>query len=149
MTDTYALRLFPSDFGVVNSGNGEQLSEIVLAAASTTVELIWYYDDVLTLGHSPFAARSESPRFIGDSLTLARAAQQVGQFESGVFAAVLASVSSPRFRVGGLWTEDELDADLGEALIEIRAFDFSYWDIISRNAELIEAIKEICSRTSR
>lgn len=58
------------------------------------------------------------------------------QFESGVFVGVPSLVSSPSFRAGGLWTEDYDEADLGDAALELRAFDTSYWLIAALEAGL-------------
>jgi hypothetical protein len=59
---------------------------------------------------------------VGDTQALIRAALNVEQFESGVFVGVRHSLEQPAFRTGGLWTEDEDAADLGDAIVEVRAF---------------------------
>ncbi len=46
-----------------------------------------------------------------------------------VFVGVSPTTTEPRFRAGGLWTGDSETADLGDALIELRAFDTSYWSV--------------------
>jgi hypothetical protein len=57
---------------------------------------------------------------------LVRIAGAVEQYESGVFTGVPDGAVNPEFRAGGLWTEDEEAADLGDAIVELRAFDTTY-----------------------
>jgi hypothetical protein len=80
------------------------------------------------------------PELIGDTKVLASAAQTVAQFESGVFAGVSSRCLNPRFRSGGLWTEDEEAADLGDVLVELRAFDATYISVATNDVELAERI---------
>lgn len=71
-----------------------------------------------------------------------QSARQVEQFSSGVFVGVPPAIERPTFRDGGLWTEDEEAADLGDAAIELRAFDTSYWSVAAAEPDLIDAIRE-------
>ena len=48
------------------------------------------------------------------------------QFESGVLSGVPRTVGRPVFRAGGVWTEDEEASDLGDSVVEIRAFDTTF-----------------------
>ena len=60
------------------------------------------------------------------------------QFVSGVFAGVPRGIETPRFRPGGLWTEDEDTADLYDSVVEVRAFDTCYFLITSNDEALRE-----------
>lgn len=75
------------------------------------------------------------------------AAQRVDQFESGVFAGVPSVIAQPVFRAGGLWTEDEEAADLGDAAVEVRAFDTSYWSIATADPDLAQILRERIEHT--
>lgn len=65
----------------------------------------------------------------------------VADAETGVFAGVPSSIAQPAFRAGGLWTEDEEAADLGDAVVELRAFDTSFWSIATAAPELATSIR--------
>jgi hypothetical protein len=47
-----------------------------------------------------------------------------------------------RFRPGGLWTEDEEDADLCDALVEVRAFDTTYVSVATNDDAVADRIAE-------
>ncbi|MFO0591156.1 MAG: hypothetical protein U0441_26660 [Polyangiaceae bacterium] len=71
---------------------------------------------------------------------LAHAVAEVEQFESGVFVGVPGELNDPAFRSGGLWTEDEDAADLGDAVVEVRAFDWTYWSVATNNADILSSV---------
>jgi hypothetical protein len=66
----------------------------------------------------------------------------VTQFESGVFVGVPSECLNPRFRTGGLWTEDEEDADLCDAFVEVRAFDTTYVSVATNDDAVAARIAE-------
>lgn len=103
--------------------------------------LCWYAADVQAIGPSPTNGRAPHPVCVGDTGTLTIVARQVVQFESGVFAGVNSRIARPRFREGGLWTDDEELADLGDSLIEYRAFDTSYWLVATAEVTLADRIR--------
>jgi len=72
-----------------------------------------------------------TPATIGDSADAVGKVAAVDQFESGVFMGVRPSRTPPQFRDGGVWTEDEEMADLGDAIVEVRAFDTTYVSVAS------------------
>lgn len=120
---------------------GSQLSEILRIIDRVTVGLDWYVADVQTLeSQFPQYARP-APVKVGDTITLRKLVETVSQFEGGVFAGVPADIAEPAFRDGGLWTEDEEFADIGDAIVEVRAFDTSYISVASRNLDLLEAME--------
>lgn len=121
---------------------GAHLAMIIAEIGLERPDLNWYVADVQVIGQ-PFVPCDQDPRLVGGSAELARLAGDVIQFESGVFAGVPHNVRSPTFRTGGLWTEDPDSADLGDALVEIRAFDTSYIVVITSD-EAIARCAERC-----
>jgi hypothetical protein len=136
------LHLVPAVFGSETSCLGHQLIELLRVIERLYPDLKWYVADVQTIGPSLTTRREPVPSFVGDTKTLIHAARKVEQFESGVFVGVPNSLERPVFRAGGLWTEDEEDADLGDALVEVRAFDTSYWSVATANPDVVRDILE-------
>jgi len=143
------VRLDPADFRSETCCVGEQLVELLRVIQALRPGLKWYVADVQTIGPSPVPRREPVPILIGDTGALIQAAQRVDQFESGVFAGVPSSIGQAGFRSGGLWTEDEEAADLGDAVVEVRAFDTSYWSVATADSVLarniLERIGERCN----
>lgn len=106
---------------------GRQVALTIRTVAKALPDLVWYASDVLAPG-APFWTRFQgsTPTQVGLSDEAAREAEEVPQFESGVFVGVPDRVIDPQFRIGGVWTEDGDDADLGDGVVEIRAFDTDY-----------------------
>src|SRR4051812_35084544 len=110
------IRLGPQVFHTVTACLGWQLTEVLRAIAEVRTDLLWHVADVQAVGPSPTHHREPSPSAIGDTVALIQAVANVSQFESGVFVGVPSQVVRPTFRPGGLWTEDDEDADLGDAI---------------------------------
>jgi hypothetical protein len=136
------IHLGPAAFGDTTACLGQQLIELLRAIEAVQPGLKWYGADVAAVGPSPMPLREPVPSLIGDTEALIQAARLVVQFESGVFVGVPDSLRAPAFRIGGLWTEDEDDADLGDAVVEVRAFDTSYWSIGTADAKLTAGIRD-------
>ena len=116
---------------------GDHIAAVVAEIEAARPGLRWYAADVQNIGKPFLPTRDPTPVAIGDSAALIRRAILVDQFESGVFVAVSPRVEGPRFRSGGLWTEDEEDADLGDALVEVRAFDTTYVSAASADDAIV------------
>lgn len=110
------VHLGPEAFGDTAACLGGQLTELLQFLGALQPNLTWHVADIECIGTFPVSRREPAPTSIGDTATLMQAALRVSQFESGVFAGVAESVERPAFRPGGLWTEDEEAADLGDAL---------------------------------
>ena len=136
------VHLGPGAFRSPLSCLGEQLVVLLRVIQKRHPDLKWYAADVETIGPSPVPGRAPTPILIGEVNTLILAAHRVDQFESGVFVGVPSAIEQPIFREGGLWTEDEDDADLGDATIEVRAFDTTYWSIATADPNLAASIRE-------
>lgn len=138
---TKVLRATPSAFSQDLACLGTQLVTLLELIEIGHPSLRWYLGDIQTIGPSPIHGRSPIPVLLGDTNTLVQAARNVEQFESGVFSGVPTTVSHPKFRDGGLFTEDEEAADLGDAIVELRAFDTTYWSIATTESDLSDAIQ--------
>lgn len=136
------IRLGPRSFQNEASGLGTQLVQLLATIHPIRPDLSWYAADVRVIGHFPVSRREALPNFVGNTVQLIGSAQRVEQFESAVFAGVPSSIHNPTFRAGGLWTEADEAADLGDAMAELRAFDTSYWFVATVEAELSRAIVE-------
>lgn len=128
MTPTWIGRFGSHEFAEPPTAcQGPQVAMLVRAVAEVAPGLTWYASDVLAPG-VPFWSqfRGATPGLVGLAADVAREAEVVPQFESGVLVGVPDRVTQPRFRDGGVWTEDEEGADLGNGVVEIRAFDTKY-----------------------
>jgi len=141
MKPTSVLRLDREAFGATAACLGWQLGGMLTVIGQTRRNLQWYAADVHAIGPWLFRGRSPEPARIGDHETTVRACEGVSQFASAVFAGVLPELEAPVFRAGGLWTEDEEGADLGDSLVEIRAFDATYWSVESTDLELMRNLE--------
>ncbi len=120
---------------------GAHIARVIEAISERQPALVWYAGDVSAVGGDAVWPATATPVRLGDGVELARIARTVDQFLSGVFAAFRDDDNlAPRFRDGGLWTEDPPDADLGSALVEVRAFDATYVEVISRDGDLLVAL---------
>lgn len=144
MKPSYILRLRAAEFGSTAACLGEQIAAVVMLVGRLRANLVWYLADVEGVGPA-LAERTSQPTLFGDSFRLATAAAAVSQFQRGVFVGVPKGIASPQFRNGGLWTEDDDDADLGDAVVEIRAFDTTYVLVATIAAEVAEAVTQAFS----
>ena len=132
---THFFRLDADAFDVQCCCTGDQVATVVARIDEVLPGLQWYMADVEFIGAPPIP-RSPTPVLVGDAGDLARFAAPIAQFVSGVFVGVPAHITEPQFREGGLWTEDEETAELGDAMVEVRTFDFSYIFAASRDEAL-------------
>lgn len=125
---------------------GDQIAELVEQVDRLLPNLMWYMADLeYNGGHSiDRFSRDPIPTAIGNADALIEFSQKVNQFLSGVFAGVPKHTDTPRFRDGGLWSEDygEDAADLGDSVIEIRAFDTSWITVASHSEGIIESLRD-------
>jgi hypothetical protein len=142
--DRYAFR------NATTACRGSHVAAVITAINNARPGLVWYAADVRIIGPSFVPEREPTPTIVGDADLTVRAVRQVEQFESGVFVGVPSDCQTPRFRQGGLWTEDEEAADLGDAIVEVRAFDATYVSVASTDDEIRKSLKNsilICSKT--
>lgn len=142
------LHLHAADFGDTVACLGPQLCKVIQSASELLPAAHWYVADVQLTGARAEEWESRVPTRIADTAQMLARIAQIHQFESGVFAAVPSEIATPVFRGKELWTDDEDFADLGDAVIEIRAFDTSYISVSSADTRLIRRI-EIALLASR
>lgn len=107
----------------------------------------WYSADTVPSLQGLPRTNERFPIHVGSASELAELAGRVEQFERGVFAGALIE-STPSFREGGTYTEDPEDADLGDAVVEVRAFDTSYIEVLTlelATAESLASMMEVRS----
>jgi hypothetical protein len=140
---TCIVRLDARSFGDVPTVcQGMQIAAVVAAIAAAKRDLTWYAADVEVIGPPFVANRDSTPVRVGDAATVIEIAASLAQFESGVLAGVPVACANPEFRAGGLWTEDDESADLGDAVVEIRAFDTTYILICTNDDRVAEAMTQ-------
>lgn len=128
MLPSWIGRFDAHDFaGTLTVCQGWQIAQFIRAIAEVAPNLVWYASDVSAPGSLFWSRfRGTTPGKIGVSDDIALHVETIPQFESGVFVGVPTSITNPKFRDGGLWTEDDDDSDLGDTIVEIRTFDTSY-----------------------
>lgn len=119
---------------------GQQMAMVLARITEATGPAVWYEADVLAPGPSFNLSPSPVPQQVGSGRDVVQRAQGVDQFEAGVFAAVPVSVRMPRFREHGLSTMDEVDADLADSVVEVRAFDCTFIEVLSSEQAILEAV---------
>lgn len=139
------MHLGPTSFNDSAACLGKQLEALLLVISQIHPCLTWYVADVQTTGYQIVSRREPTPMKIGDTAALIKVAARIDQFESGVIGGIPDSIVTPRFRNGGLWTDDDEDEalDLGDALVEIRAFDTTYWAVLFSNTDLLRRLTSI------
>jgi hypothetical protein len=141
------IRFGANDFGAnVSVCLGWQVARIILAIEYMKPGMQWHIADIETTGFQYAFKRSPIPTRIGGYRVLIKSLLEVEQFLSGVFAGVSQEIAHPRFRSGGLWTDDDEFADLGDATVEVRAFDTSYISVASEDDVLLNWIKRSLSQ---
>lgn len=116
---------------------GSQLASIVSVLGQSLGDVVWYAADVDSIG-VVLPICKQSPCLIGHSNRLIELVEHIDQFLRGVFLAVDPQKTNPQFR-SDIDTEDSIEADLGDALVEIRAFDTTFFEILT-NKEQIGAV---------
>ena len=147
MAATQCIHFTAENFGATFACLGEQVARVVQAVAKTRTSLTWYGADILPTGIVAPHLSEGMPTLIGNTEQLVSICSKVDQFSSGVFLAIDSSILQPRFRAGGVNTEDDEDAgtQLGDCLVEVRAFDFSYIAVLSKDSRLLLDIRDCVS----
>lgn len=123
---------------------GEQLAAVINAAAREMHLERWFISDVRPVGSWALGARGPEPVSVSLDALLA-GLQAISQLESGVFSGLREDPESPRFRDGGVWTEDADSAPLGDTVVEIRAFDTSFIEVIAQEDVSRQALQTMQS----
>ena len=121
-------------------GTGDQAALIVACLGEPRPDLVWWVSDCRFVGSSSLPRTGAEPRLVGTTEQLLALLPEVEQFDSGVFLGVESGVPTPRCREGGVWTEDPEGADLGDAVVEVRVFDYTWFEVMS-DASLVGRIR--------
>ncbi|MEX0961297.1 MAG: hypothetical protein WDZ28_00360 [Simkaniaceae bacterium] len=127
---------------------GSQLLSIIKNLSELIEPHIWLCADIDAISSIPQKLGIESFQLkkIGDDSSLINLCENIDQFLSGIFVAI---IKKNQANLNDLdlctRTEDEpfRSLDLDDVLIEIRAFDTSYFEIYSENKPLMEKLAEL------
>ena len=133
---SYVVKIKGKDFDCL----GEQLVSILNFIYPDVKHGIWYASHVEAVTIPPFILNytSLSPQRVGPFEEMLTLSKNVDQFLSGVFLLYPTDVG---FQLNfKCHTEDEIFRDIGDALLEIRAFDTSYFIISTNDFDLLHKI---------
>jgi len=126
---------------------GSQLKSIVKNLSELIEPHVWFGADVDAISPMPKKLGVDSFQLgkIGDSHSLINLCENIDQFLSGVFIAVKEKNQNFKCSELRIGTEDEQfrPLNLDGILIEIRAFDTSYFEVYSDNSVLMEKLSKI------
>jgi hypothetical protein len=133
---TYLVKIAGKDVDCL----GEQLVAILETIQPYLNGVIWYASDVLATTKPPFILdyKKFTPKRVGATTDMITVSHQVDQFLSGVFFALPNDEGDQLNEEYG--TEDEEFRDMRDAVLEIRAFDTSYFEIYANDFDLIHKI---------
>lgn len=120
---------------------GRHVTSILNVLEPLLEDITWYCADVRTNrpDASAWPAATAEVVSIGSTSDFLERVSRVDQFESGVFLALLRVGSSPNIRHDPA-TEDPPFSELGDAVVEMRAFDTSYIELYARGIALLEPL---------
>ncbi len=119
--------------------SGVQLRELLDQISSWVNDCVWYLSDVKVNNSVEICIAGELQKQRLSNEALSKLCSQVDQFLSGIFLAVPAKIVNPRLN-SGILTEDEPSSDLGDVILEIRAFDTSYFELYTTECKLADYI---------
>lgn len=134
--------------GATVVGTGGQMRSVVSCVDELRPHLIWWVADTSFVGPSALPRTGPDPVQLGPADALLALLEGVEQFDSAVFLGVDGVLVTPRFRDGGVWTDDSAGADLGDAIVEIRVFDYTWFEITSADTALLRGIAKAFHRGS-
>lgn len=126
---------------------GSQLKSIIKNLCELIEPHVWFGADVDAISPMPkkLGVDSFQLRKIGDSHSLINLCENIDQFLSGVFIAVKEKNQNCKCSELCVETEDEQfrSLNLDGILIEIRAFDTSYFELYSDNPILMNKLSKL------
>jgi hypothetical protein len=123
------------------SCTGRQLLIILDALSGLAEDCVWFAADVSANNALPhvLSPHSAEPFRVGSLSELKVACALVDRYFSGVFLGILRA-SEEIVRRGSFNTEDTPFRDIHEAILEIRAFDTSYYEVYSVKRSLLKPL---------
>jgi hypothetical protein len=122
------------------SCEGEQIALIIEAFGELVRQCVWFVSDIDEQIDGPrlFPEGVKIPVLVGDRAETVAYLRQVTQFVWAVFLAV--PVDRLPVQWGEVWAESEPFQDIGDAIVEICAFDSSFIQVYARDAAILEPI---------
>lgn len=145
MTKTLYLRIYRSFVPNEDcSCTGTQALKLIEIFEKLLPGCIWYAADIDTNNFVNKTKEFNKPvaRKVGTTQDFKDTFSRVSQFFSGIFLLVPPTILSPKWGRELLYTEDPLTSDLGDSLVEIRAFDTSYFEIYTLREDIVRVLKE-------
>ncbi len=126
---------------------GSQLIYIINSVKEFLPQHLWYGADIEVVGKgaSKYNFNNIQLNLIGDDLQIVECCYEVEQFIWGVFLCIDNNFSSQNIHEIELETEDESFRAIkcNGVLMEIRAFDTTYFGVYSENEDLIKKMSKI------
>ena len=124
---------------------GWQLKDILDVVKDLLPPHVWYGADIETNGEFPWGLGMNSFELkkIGDFSAIRKIAQETDQFQSGVFIAVKKEVNIEEGSINVDTMDPPFESrDVDGVLIEIRAFDTSFFQVYSNDYNLMKKISD-------
>lgn len=124
------------------SCTGAQLVKLLQVLKVSGDNFHWFAADISTNDNfiPSFLINGYQPFYVGTTEKLIQASSQINQYFSGIFLAVSQKVKAPIWGVRSFETEDEPTDALGDAILEIRAFDTTYFEIYSSDLSVLKLL---------
>jgi hypothetical protein len=123
------------------SCTGAQLIEILRVLQDNRNDYKWLAGDTTANSNVLNETMPSKPILIDSTQNLISILTNVDQFLSGVFLAIPSSVSS--VSINRIFdTEDDPTLDLEDGILEIRAFDTTYFEIYSSQLDILQRLSE-------
>ncbi|MBS0625364.1 MAG: hypothetical protein JSS32_04870 [Verrucomicrobia bacterium] len=126
---------------------GSQLKSIINSLEKLIEPHVWFIADVDAISPIPEKLSINSPKLkkIGNDRSIINVCEHIDQFLSGIFIAIKRENQDFKCSELSVRTEDEQfrSLNLEGILIEIRAFDTSYFEVYSDNHNLMEVLSKI------
>ena len=123
---------------------GSQLITIVDYLKNILTSHFWYAADINSLNELPKKLGIDSffLRKIGDDSSILQICSEINQFLSGIFLAIDVKYANQMIDMVEVGTEDDQFRPLAidGVLIEIRAFDTSFFELYSENENIMEKL---------
>ncbi|MGI8687328.1 MAG: hypothetical protein ACR2M3_02015 [Thermomicrobiales bacterium] len=122
------------------SCEGEQIALVIETLGDTVQQCVWFVSDIDDQIDGPrlFPEGVKIPVLVGDHHETVDFLRQVSQFFWAVFLAV--PIGCLPMQWGEIWAESEPFQDIGDAIVEICAFDSSSIQVYARDTAILEPI---------
>lgn len=124
---------------------GSQLLDILATIMPYVEKLPWYAADVEVNGSRPFNVGMQgfTSHKVGDVNDVVDLCKKVDQFKSGVFYQIAGGNKPAKEELS---TEDEEFRIIPNAVLEIRAFDTTYFEVYTSNELVVNALRSRYTR---